>query len=311
MAGVSRRSHTRGQCAPDSESTLDSSPLRFIETMQPKLVDTPPIGGDWLHEIKYDGYRVQGHIAGSRVTTYTRNGYDWTAKFLPIAKALKGVPAKSAILDGEICVQDERGVTDFSALPAAIRDRPGDLVYFVFDLLHLDGQDLRPAPLEERRTKLRLLISQLPGSRVVLSDEYDGDSKAFFELVSSHDLEGMVSKKKGSRYWSGSTDAWKKTKCWTTSTMAVIGVERGADNVPYALLANEKGYQGAAFVGLPGAQRNAFWRFVEGQTVADAPIVGLKKKAAWLKPGMTAKVRYLKGSDKMRHAVIQNVEIER
>lgn len=80
--------------------------------------------------------------------------------------------------------------------------------------------------------------------------------------------------------------------------------------MPYALLANERGYQGAAFVGLPGAQRSEFWRFVEGSTVATAPIVGIKKKASWLKPGMTAKVRYLKGSDKLRHAVVQGIEID-
>ncbi|HEY8578168.1 MAG TPA: ATP-dependent DNA ligase [Devosia sp.] len=279
--------------------------------MQPKLVDLPPAGGDWLHEIKYDGYRCQLHVDGRAVTTYTRNGHNWTDKFQPIATAARGIPARRTIIDGEICVQDERGVTDFSALPAAIKSRPGDLVFFAFDLLHLDGEDLRPAPLEERRAKLRLLVSQVPGSRIVMSDEYDGDGQAFFDLVSSHDLEGMVSKKKGSRYWSGASDAWKKTKCWTTSTMAVIGSERDKAGVPYALLANEAGYQGTAFIGLPGRLRSAFWRYVEGQTVTEAPLVGLKKKAAWLRPGMTAKVRYLKGSDKMRHAVVQGVEIER
>nr|WP_314257941.1 ATP-dependent DNA ligase [uncultured Devosia sp.] len=267
--------------------------------MQPKLVDLPPAGDGWLHEIKYDGYRIQIHVAGGKVTTYTRNGFDWTDKFPVIAKAARGVPARTAIIDGEICIQDDRGVTDFGALPSAIKSRPHDLVYFAFDLLHLDGEDLRD------------LVDQVPGSRIVLSDEYDGDGAAFFELVSSHNLEGMVSKKKGSRYWSGHADAWKKTKCWTVSTMQVIGVERDKQGVPYALLADDRGYQGAALVGLPGSLRTAFWRYVEGETVATAPIVGLKKKANWLRPGMTAKVRYLKGSDKMRHAVVQAVDIER
>lgn len=311
MAGVSPAPAKRRSVRRDSESTLDSTPLRFIETMQPKLVDLPPAGDGWLHEIKYDGYRIQLHIDGPKVTTLTRNGHDWTEKFKPIGQAARIIPAKRAIMDGEICVQDEKGVTDFGALPSAIKSRPGDLVYFAFDLLHLDGEDLRPAPLEERRARLRLLIGQVPGSRIVMSDEYDGDGAAFFQLVSSHDLEGMVSKRKGSRYWSGAADAWKKTKCWTTSTMSVIGVEKGNDGVPYALLADDSGYQGAAYVGLPGAQRAAFWRFVEGSTVTAAPIVGLKKKAAWLRPGMTAKVRYLKGSDKLRHAVVQEIAVEK
>lgn len=311
MAGVSPAPAKKRSVRRDSESTLDSTLLSFIPTMQPKLVDLPPAGGDWLHEIKYDGYRVQIHVDGKAVTTYTRNGFDWTAKFQPIAEAALAVPARRAIIDGEICVQNAAGVTDFSALPAAIKSRPHDLVFFAFDLLHLEAEDLRPAPLEERRARLRLLVNQVPGSRIVMSDEYDGDGKAFFDLVSSHDLEGMVSKKKGSRYWSGPADAWKKTKCWTTSTMQVIGVERDKQGVPYALLANGSGYQGSAFIGLPGGLRTAFWRYVEGKAAAQAPIIGLKKTATWLKPGMTAKVRYLKGADKMRHAVVQGVEIER
>jgi ATP-dependent DNA ligase len=225
--------------------------------MQPKLVELPPSGDGWLHEIKYDGYRVQIHVDGGNVTTYTRNGHDWTAKFAPIAKAARGIPARQAIIDGEICVQDEKGVTDFSALPSAMKSRPHDLVFFAFDLLHLDGQDLRPAPLEERRAKLRALVSQVIGSRIVMSDEYNGDGASFFALVSSLDLEGMVSKRKGSRYWSGTSEAWYKTKCWTTSTMQVIGVEQDKNGVLYALLANERGYQGAAFVGLPAGLRNS------------------------------------------------------
>lgn len=92
--------------------------------------------------------------------------------------------------------------------------------------------------------------------------------------------------------------------------MAVIGVEKGSDGVPYALLADENGYKGAAFVGLPGAQRSTFWRYFKGRAAAKAPIVGLKKTATWLQPGMTASVRYLKGSDKLRHAVVQQIEVE-
>ncbi len=222
----------------------------------------------------------------------------------------KAVPARRATIHGEICDQDERGVTDFSALPAAIKSKPQDLVFFAFDLLHLDGEDLRAAPHEERRAKLRLLISQVPSSRIVMGDEYDGDGQAFFDLVSSHDLEGMVSKRKGSRYWSGPSEAWYKTKCWTTSAMQVIGGERDKSGVPYALLANKRGYQGTAFVGLPARLKRHFWSYFEGKAAARTPIIGLKRDATSLQPGMTAKVRYLKGSDKMRHAVVQGVSLD-
>ena len=96
-----------------------------------------------------------------------------------------------------------------------------------------------------------------------------------------------------------------------SSRQRPAGRERDKAGVPYALLANERGYQGAAFVGLSAGVRRQFWSFVEGRAAAQAPIVGLKKTATWLKPGMTAKVRYLKGSDKMRHAVVQDLGFER
>jgi bifunctional non-homologous end joining protein LigD len=310
MAGVSPAPAKRRTVRRDSESTLDSTPLKFIPTMQPKLHELPPSGDGWLHEIKYDGYRIQLHVDGSRITTYTRNGHDWTAKFQPIVKAARAISAKRAIIDGEICVQDERGVTDFSKLAAAIKSRPHELVFFAFDLLHLDGKDLRPAPIEERRARLRFLSDQVPGSRIIMSDEYNGDGAAFFELVNGLDLEGIVSKRKGSRYWSGSSEAWVKTKCWTTATLQVIGIEHGADNVPYALLADETGYKGTAFIGLPGSMRTTFWRYVEAKTAAKVPVAGLKKEATWLQPGMTVRVRYLKGSNKLRHAVIKGIDIE-
>lgn len=309
MAGLKPATRSKRPPRRDSESTEDSA-LQFIPTMQPKLVEQPPLGDDWLHEIKYDGYRTQLHIDSGAIRAFTRNGHDWTDKYPNIVKAAKGIPARTAIIDGEICVQDEAGVTDFSALRQAFKARPQDIIFFAFDLLHLDGADLRPAPLEERRAKLRLLISQVPGSRIVLSDEFDGDGQAFFDLVNAHGLEGMVSKRKGSRYWSGPSEAWYKTKCWTVATLQVIGVERDKTGVPYALLADSEGYKGSAFISLPGELRREFWRYVESRTVAKATIVGVKKDAAWLQPGMTARVRYLKGSDKLRHATVQGIEVE-
>jgi bifunctional non-homologous end joining protein LigD len=264
MAGVSRRTRTSGQSAPDSESNESNlPPLRFIATMQPALVDEAPAGPGWMHEIKYDGYQTQLHVGAAGVRAFSRNGHDWTSKYEPIIRDARAIPARSAIIDGEVCVQDERGVTDFSALPGAIRSRPADLVFF-----------------------------------------------AFFQLADQHGLEGIVSKRKGSRYTSGSTTAWLKTKCWHVETMDVIGVEKDRDGIPYALLADEAGYRGTAFIGLPGSMRTAFWQFVEGRT-AEVPVIKSRTKATWLQPGMKATVRYLKGSDKLRHAVVQRVDVER
>lgn len=277
--------------------------------MQPTLVDEIPSGAGYIHEIKYDGYRTQLIIEDGSARAFTRNGNDWTTRYGPIVSDALLLDCRSAIIDGEACMQDERGVTDFALMQANLKRHPELLVYFAFDLLHLDGEDLRGAPLEERRSKLRWLLRNATG-RVRMSDEYDGDGKALFALADSMGLEGVVSKKKGSRYTSGTTKTWLKTKAWATEDFEVIGITRGADGVPYALLADESGYRGAAYLTLPVAVRSLFWRYVDTKTiasptVADAP----KKNASWIQPGLRASVRFLKGSDKLRHAAVKKVDL--
>lgn len=121
-------------------------------------------------------------------------------------------------------------------------------------------------------------------------------------------LEGIVSKRKGSRYFSGASRLWLKTKCWHTDTYEVVGVERDGNGVPYALLADADGYRGTAFVSLPKSLRDVFWRRVEelGGAAPSVKVAG-KKDATWLRPGLRATVRHLKGSDKLRHATVTKV----
>jgi ATP-dependent DNA ligase len=279
--------------------------------MQPTLVDDSPAGGDWLHEIKYDGYRTQLSIFSGEVRAYTRNGHDWTAKYPSIVQAAAVMDCQSALIDGEVCAQNELGVTDFSVLRSALTSDPGRLVFFAFDLLHLNGVDLRKRPLEERRAHLRWILEGTSNEHLLISDEYDGEGADFFKLVDQMGLEGVVSKRKGSTYTSGPTQAWLKTKCWHTDTFDVIGVDKGSDGIPYALLADEAGYRGAAFISLPASLRDVFWRYVESRGVAKAPIIGTgRKMATWIGPGLRATVRHLKGSDKLRHATVEAIEIE-
>lgn len=162
MAALTPPPSTKRKSRKDSESTLIIP--TFIPTMQPALVDEPPAGDDWLHEIKYDGYRTQLAIGGSQVRAFTRNGHDWTAKYPDIAQAAGRIDCQSALIDGEVCVQDERGVTDFAALRSAMTKEPWRLVFFAFDLLHLNGVDLRRQPLEERRAHLRWILEGNSGS---------------------------------------------------------------------------------------------------------------------------------------------------
>lgn len=312
MAGLSpQSSKKRSAGRKDSESTPQDPPSfpRFVPTMQPTMADKPPEGAGWIFELKYDGYRTQLSIAGGRARAFTRGGHDWTERYGSIITSAGRLNCQTALIDGEVCVQDQLGVTDFGALPNAIARDQERLVYFAFDLLELDGQDLRKAPIEERRARLRWLLTDAPGN-IHISDEYEGDGRRFFELVDGMGLEGIVAKRKGSLYSSGPTRSWLKIKCWHTATFDVIGVTRGDDGVPYALLSEDGVYRGAAFVSLPMSLREVFWRYVESRGMETPSVAGMgRKKAIWVQPGMRAAVKHLKGGDKLRHATISGIEI--
>lgn len=160
--------------------------------MQPKLIDAPARGDGWLHEIKYDGYRTQLVVVDGAARAFTRNGHDWTAKYGPIVVAANTLPCSSAIIDGELIVQDENDVSDFVALRSAIYKDPHRLLSFAFDLLHLNGLDLRDMVLEDRRELLADLIEDR--DPIFLSSEFDGEGAAFFAVAEAKGLEGIVSK---------------------------------------------------------------------------------------------------------------------
>jgi bifunctional non-homologous end joining protein LigD len=197
----------------------------FISPELAALVDRPPTGDEWLHEIKYDGYRTGARLEAGKVRMLTRRGLDWTARFRPIAEVLAKLPAKAAYLDGEIAVLGDDGVTSFAALQDALSRRQAErLVYFVFDLLRLDGADLRPFPVVERKQALARLLAKLPkGGPVRYSDHVVGQGPAFFEKACGLKLEGVVSKRADSPYRSERTSAWQKAKCLHRQEFVVGG----------------------------------------------------------------------------------------
>lgn len=282
--------------------------LTRLPFMDPRLVDAPPRGDQWLHEIKFDGYRTQLVVENGEARAFTRNGHDWTAKYGPIVQAASTFPTTSAIVDGELVVQDENGVSDFMALRSAITRQPHRLVFFAFDLLHVEGHDLRDMPLEDRRELLGDLVEGK--DPIHLSEEFDGEGATFFAAAEAQGLEGIVSKKKGSRYIAGETDLWQKTKAWAEGEFEVIGVKRGDDGLPYALFAQSGVRMGAAIVSLKAKQREAFWSYVEAQGL-DKPTdpSWREKNTTWLPVGTRARVRYLKGADRLRHASIKAIRI--
>ena len=249
-----------------------AQPLAFILLIRPTLTATPPEGDQWLHEVKHDGYRTELIIDNGSARAFTMNGHDWTDRYSGLVAAAAKLQCKSAILDGEAVVQREDGLTDFHALRGALSKELHRIVFFAFDLLHLNGTDLRKQPLVDRRRKLeKLLGARKPNSPLQLSEAIEGSGAEIFKAADQLGLEGIVSKRKESRYESGASQAWLKTKCTVENEFVVVGVEPNPGGPPFALLAREEGgklvYAGSAFVTLPTKPRDLFWKRAEALTM--------------------------------------------
>jgi bifunctional non-homologous end joining protein LigD len=183
--------------------------LGFIEPCIPTLAHKPPAGPDWVHEIKHDGYRLIVRRDGETVRLFTRRGHDWTDRYPAIAAAAVKLRAKSFTLDGEAVVAGVDGVAVFEALHR--RGRVTDSILQAFDLLELDGEDLRPLPLGGRKPRLaRLLAQTLPG--IALNEHTAEDGAVVFLHACKMGLEGIVSKRLSAPYRSGTTRDWIKVK---------------------------------------------------------------------------------------------------
>jgi bifunctional non-homologous end joining protein LigD len=187
------------------------------EFVAPELatLDTEvPTGPNWLHEVKYDGYRILARKAGDEVTLFSRSGLDWTVRFPAIATALQTFPAKTALIDGEVAFVLPSGITDFKSLQEHIDTPHGSIRYFVFDLLSLDGKDWRKKPLKERRAKLAALMAEKGVANfLVYADYVEGSGQEFFDQACAAGLEGVMSKRADAPYRSGRNRSWLKIKC--------------------------------------------------------------------------------------------------
>lgn len=204
------------------------SPLKplpdFIPPQLATLVHKVPQGEAWLHEVKFDGYRGQLRIEGKDVEFLTRKGIPWGNRFNSIVAAAARLGTKAALIDGEAVVLATNGRSDFGALQRALTDkRDRDIVYFAFDLLHLDGHDLRGLALEERKRLLSQLIGKDQKSHIQYSDHMTADGLRFFEHACDAKLEGIVSKLRGAPYVSGRGDGWVKAKCTKRQELVIGG----------------------------------------------------------------------------------------
>jgi bifunctional non-homologous end joining protein LigD len=283
--------------------------LAFVPPMMPTLVQEPPDGDGWQHEIKHDGYRTQILVQDGEARAITRNGHDWTEKYRLLVEAARLLPCDSAIVEGEVIVQDPNGRSDFHALRSAIAGRPRNLVFMAFDLLHLDGRDLRRLALEERRGKLRGVLGEAdPAQPLHFSEELVGSGAEFFAAAERMGLEGIVSKRLGSRYRSGQSKDWLKVKTFAEDDFEVIGTSKG-DRAPVALLAREEEgaltYAGGAMITLPQPERDRFWEAIDRIRTSKPPIpMEPRKETGWVKPGLRVRAKFLRGEEMLRHATV-------
>ncbi|HVM99330.1 MAG TPA: DNA ligase D [Caulobacteraceae bacterium] len=263
--------------------------------------DMAPRGKGWLHEIKHDGYRTLVFFEGGRVKLITRNGHDWTYRYSALAKAFEKLPCKSAILDGEVVVQDPRGVTSLDLLEKALSE--GDshaMTYFAFDLVYLDGFDLSGVKLIDRKAALAGLIDPLIDARspIQFSEHVEGDGQALFAEASRMGLEGIVSKRADARYLQSRSTSWVKVKKVEVGTFVIIGF---LSNMPRAasslILAEEREgelvYASRVGSGISDEKARELYDALS-RKLRDKPAVPVPKTpgAQWVEPAWTVELGY-------------------
>jgi bifunctional non-homologous end joining protein LigD len=186
------------------------------------LAKAAPAGDGWLHEVKFDGFRIGAAVQRGRASLLSRRAKDWTAEFASVAAGAERLRARSALLDGEVAAVGRDGRTSMGGMGEG-----STIAYFVFDLLHLDGEDLTGRPIEERKARLRDLLGKTPPAPLRYVDHVVGRGPAFFEEVCRHRLEGIICKAAGSPYKPGSRNAtWQKVKCVLRQEFVIGGYER-------------------------------------------------------------------------------------
>ncbi|HET7233408.1 MAG TPA: DNA ligase D [Longimicrobium sp.] len=213
-----------GSPAPDLSGAKKAAMPRELLPELATLVDQVPQGDEWLHEIKFDGYRLLVFIDRGKVRMLTRKANDWTGRFTGLVPSFQSLPAKQAILDGELVIVAPNGTTSFQMLQNVLNnDRHDELVFYAFDLLYLDGRDLRGLPLIERKEALRALMSGETDGRVRFSDHVLGNGGPFHAQACRMNLEGIISKRADSRYVSKRARDWLKVKCQKRQEFVIGG----------------------------------------------------------------------------------------
>ncbi|HEX7532115.1 MAG TPA: DNA ligase D [Methyloceanibacter sp.] len=263
-----------------------------------------PTGRSWLHEAKYDGYRILARKDGDEVTLYSRSGLDWTVRFPAIASAMRSFPATSALIDGEAAFVLPTGITDFKSLQEHIDTPHPAIRYYVFDLLGLDGKDWRKRILVERRARLaKLMAAKSVSNFLIYADYVEGSGPEFFAQACVHGLEGIMSKRADSLYRSGRGRDWLKIKCLKGEELVIGGYSRSeVKGKPFSslLLGTFEGgrliYSGKVGTGFDSADFDTLARRfkpLERTTSSFEEVPATERKGAvWLEPKLVAEIAF-------------------
>ncbi|MDQ0321770.1 bifunctional non-homologous end joining protein LigD [Pararhizobium capsulatum DSM 1112] len=291
----------------------------FVEPQLATLVTRAPEGGTWLSEVKFDGYRLLVAIGGGEVTCFTRTGLDWTEKFPDIAKGFAALQCKSALIDGEAVAVSGEG-SKFSALQRALKIG-GETRFYAFDLLSLDGKDLRKKPLIERKETLKTLLSTLgPERRVQYSEHVQGNSNKVFQAMCKAGQEGIIAKRANDPYKSGRVGSWVKVKCTRRQEFVIGGYSRSDKRgraFASLLVGSYEGdklvYRGRVGTGFDETTMEdlagRFTKLKQEKSAFESVPKDIARGAVWVKPQLVAEIDFAEFTDDghIRHGAFEGL----
>jgi bifunctional non-homologous end joining protein LigD len=294
----------------------------FISPQLATLVPEAPSGDGWVHELKFDGYRMVCHLQRGKTRFWSRNQKDWTAKFPNLSKALRDLPVTAAILDGEVVVVDKAGRSSFQKLQQSMKGGAATFVFQIFDLIYLDGYNLTRVPLKERKALLEELLAGVDAKGPLrYSDHVVGDGDRFFKQACAYGIEGIVSKLADSVYESTRTRSWLKVKCTKRQEFVITGYTPSKKDFPgfgsLILGVYEKGklvYSGRVGTGFSIKQRLELQKKLDRIAQPAMPFATKPKDpglrdAHWAKPQLVGEVEFTEWTEEgsIRHPSFQGL----
>lgn len=294
----------------------------FIAPQLATLVPEAPSGDDWLHELKFDGYRMVCHLQRGKTHFWSRNQKDWTEKFPNLSKALKALPVTAAILDGEVVVVDKAGRSSFQRLQQSMKGGTASFVFQIFDLIYLDGYNLTRVPLRERKAVLEDLLHGVDAKGPLrYSDHVVGNGVRFFKQACDYGIEGIVSKLADSVYESTRTRSWLKVKCIKRQEFVIAGYTPSKKDFPgfgsLILGVYDKGklvYSGRVGTGFSIKQRLELQKKLDRLSQPAIPFATKPKDpglrdAHWAKPQLVGEVEFTEWTEEgsIRHPSFQGL----